>query len=356
LGYTDWYTYEDMDGNTALCTQAADLAVSKGIVVVNAAGNERPLPWHYVIAPADGDSVIAVGAVDIAGNVASFSSAGPTYDGRIKPDVAALGVQTFCALSNGSYGRSGGTSLATPLVAGVCALLLEANPQWDPIQLREALWTTASQAHSPDTLLGYGIANAAKASGFSYLEVTPQKFDFEAFSGDTNIQRSTLEIVDWQGEVFEWKASSAAEWINLFPDSGFTPELIWISVNPTELKAGTNLDSIVIVADSAINSPLKIPVVFTLHPSVEVLTYPNPFKDSLTVIVEDPNPQSKIKITVFTVAGESVYRFPERDVEEIYQHTWAGKNEKGEEVASGIYLLKIDTGSSSRIVKVAKLK
>ncbi|MGB7062630.1 MAG: S8 family serine peptidase, partial [Candidatus Zixiibacteriota bacterium] len=127
LGYTDWYTYQDLDGNTAICTQAADLAVSRGVVVVNAVGNERNKPWHFMIAPADGDSVIAVGAVDSEGNIAVFSSAGPTYDGRIKPDVMAMGVGTYCATVSG-YGNLGGTSFATPLVAGVCALLLEAHP------------------------------------------------------------------------------------------------------------------------------------------------------------------------------------------------------------------------------------
>lgn len=103
LGYNDWYTYEDMDGNTALSTIAADSAVSKGVVVVNAAGNERQNAWHYIIAPADGDSVIAVGAVNLQGQIAGFSSAGPTYDGRIKPDVVACGVNTYCASSYGGY-------------------------------------------------------------------------------------------------------------------------------------------------------------------------------------------------------------------------------------------------------------
>ncbi|KPL00194.1 MAG: hypothetical protein AMJ90_08655, partial [candidate division Zixibacteria bacterium SM23_73_2] len=89
LGYYKWYSYSDMDGNTAITTIAADIAVSKGIVVVTAAGNERDKDWEYIIAPADGDSVIAVGAVDLSGKLASFSSKGPTFDGRIKPDVLA---------------------------------------------------------------------------------------------------------------------------------------------------------------------------------------------------------------------------------------------------------------------------
>jgi len=355
LGYTDWYTYEDMDGNTAVCTQAADLAVSKGIVVVNAAGNERPYSWHYIIAPADRDSVIAVGAVNLSGQIASFSSAGPTYDGRIKPDVCALGVGVYCASAYGSYKYLGGTSYATPLVAGVCALLLEANPDLNPIQVREALWTTASQADNPDTLYGYGIVNASKASGFSYLVISPQELDIESTFGDTQSHRTTLEIIDWRGKNLKWRASTTADWISLFPDSGITSDLIWVTADPSYLKAGINSDSIVIFADSAINSPQRLQVNFTLHPHVQILAFPNPFKDNLTVVLDELSSEEKIKISVFTVAGELVYRFPERFEGEIYQVTWDGKNEKGEDLASGLYLLKVDIGDHSEIMKVAKV-
>jgi serine protease AprX len=356
LGYTDWYTYQDMDGNTAVCTQAADLAVSMGVVVVNAAGNERNKPWYYIIAPADGDSVIAVGAVDLQGRLTSFSSAGPTYDGRTKPDVVACGYRTYCASSSGSYTTMNGTSLSTPLVAGVCALLLEADSTLSPIQVREALWTTASQAGDPDNLMGHGIVNAAKASGFNYLVVSPQELYFETSFGDTQSQRMSLDIADWQEESLDWRASTSAEWITLYPDAEVTPELIWVTVNPAGLKAGINCDSIEISADSAINSPVKVPVVFTLHPSAQVLTFPNPFTDSLTVHVKESDVPQKIRISVFTVAGELVYRFPENDGQESYQQIWDGSNEKGREVGSGIYLLKIDIDGRSQIVKVAKVK
>ncbi len=360
LGYTDWYTYEDMDGNTASCTQAADLAVFKGIVVVNAAGNERtcadPPCWDYVIAPADGDSVIAVGAVDLDGVIAPFSSIGPTYDGRTKPDVVACGVGTFCASSSGGYTTMNGTSLSTPLVAGVCALLLEAHPGANPIRVREALWNTASQADDPDNSMGYGIVDASKACGFS-LVVSPQELYFEASFGDTQSQQMILNLTDyWQGEGLKWKAFATADWITIGPDSGITPRSCSVVVHPAGLKAGINRGSIVISAHNAISSQQKVPVIFTLHPSAQVLTFPNPFSDSLTVHVKESDVPQKIKISVFTVAGELVYRFPENDGQESYQQTWDGSNEKGREVGSGIYLLKIDIDGQSQIVKVAKVK
>lgn len=356
LGYNLWYSYEDMDGNTALCTRAADLAVSKGVVVVNAAGNERDDPWYYIIAPADGDSVIAAGAVDLNGSVARFSSAGPTYDGRIKPDVMALGVADYCATRDGGYGHNQGTSFATPLVAGACALLLEANPDWNPIQVREALWTTASLADNPNNLMGYGIVNAAKASGFSYLETSPQSFEFEASLGDTHSQRTTLEMVDWQGESLEWSASANVDWITLFPESGFTPDLIWVTVNPSGLQAGINEAFVEIAAGSAINSLVRLPLVLTLHSTTEALAFPNPFTDSLTVLVKESGAPRRIKIDVFTVSGERVHRFPEYYGPETYQRSWHGRNEEGEEVGNGIYLLKADIAGQSQIIKVAKVK
>jgi len=166
LGYFTWYTYPDMDGDTAVTTRAADIAASRGILVVTAAGNEGPLPWPGIIAPSDGDSVIAVGAADSLGEVTSFSSRGPTYDGRIKPDVLAMGqlVASIRWYEPSGLWPFGGTSGATPLVAGACALILQMNPDWSPIELREALWSTASHADHPDNDFGWGVIDAFAAA------------------------------------------------------------------------------------------------------------------------------------------------------------------------------------------------
>ena len=362
LGYNNWYTYQDMDGKTALCTIAADIAVSKGIVVINCAGNERMYEWHYIIAPADGFGVIAVGAVDLEGYIASFSSMGPTYDGRIKPDVDACGEGTYCANYTGGYAYRGGTSLSTPLIAGVCALILEVHPDWNPTQVRDALWITASQADHPDNSMGYGIADAAKASGLS-LVVTPSMLDFTASFGDTQSQEATLDISNWQGGGLKWKAYSPSGWITFSPDSGITPDLITVKVNPSELKTGINEDSIVVSSQDTFNSRQKITVIFTLVPEVQIRTFPNPFSDSLTVIVKTAEVTDEVKISVFTVAGELVYEFTGKsgvqigsNGGQIYERVWDGRNEKGEEVGSGIYILKIDLDRESRIFKVAKIK
>jgi serine protease AprX len=157
VGYYDWYTNQQLDGNTALCTRAADIAVSHGIVVVNSAGNRG---ISGLVAPADGDSVLAIGAVDRDGAIASFSSRGPTADGRIKPDFTAMGAGVRSVSVSNAYGLYGGTSFAAPMVAGVCALLLELHPDWSPMEMRDTLRATSSRSSAPDNTYGWGIPNA----------------------------------------------------------------------------------------------------------------------------------------------------------------------------------------------------
>ena len=173
LGYTTWddgsgYTYEDLDGATALTTRAARIAAGKGIVVVASAGNEGNQSWRYVTVPADAPGVIAVGAVDRRGEIAGFSSRGPTADGRIKPDVVAPGVSVVVAdIRGGDYTRKNGTSFSAPLVSGVCALLLQVHPTWGPEQVLTELRDTATDLGiaGEDTAYGWGLVNALQASG-----------------------------------------------------------------------------------------------------------------------------------------------------------------------------------------------
>jgi serine protease AprX len=157
LGYIDWYTNSQLDGNTALCTRAADIAVSHGIIVVNSAGNEGT---SGLVAPADGDSVLAIGAVDRTGAIASFSSRGPTADGRIKPDFVTMGVDVRSVSGATGYGSYDGTSFAAPIAAGVCALLLEIHPEWSAMEMRDTLRATASRSTAPDDTYGWGIPYA----------------------------------------------------------------------------------------------------------------------------------------------------------------------------------------------------
>ena len=163
LGYStfdnpeDSYTYEDMDGNTSRITIAADWAASKGILVISSAGNQGNKPWQYITAPADGDSVLAVGAVDPDADYASFSSQGPTPDGRVKPNIMAQGKSAAFVNPGGDLVSGNGTSYAAPLVAGLAACLWQADRSKTNMEVIRAIEQSATQYHNPDDLMGYGL-------------------------------------------------------------------------------------------------------------------------------------------------------------------------------------------------------
>ncbi len=151
------YTYEDMDGNTTPITIGADVAASRGMVVVNSAGNSGSSLWYYITAPADGDSVFTIGAVNSQGVPAGFSSNGPTYDGRTKPNVVAQGEGAYFASPNGSFLYGNGTSFSSPIIAGMMACLWQANPDTNNMALINAVQESGSIAAAPDNKIGYGI-------------------------------------------------------------------------------------------------------------------------------------------------------------------------------------------------------
>jgi hypothetical protein len=176
LGYTTFdnplanHTYEDMDGQTCPVTLGADLAVGKGLIVCNSAGNYANGLWLYVGAPADGDSVLSIGAVDGSGNWASFSSIGPTYDGRIKPDIVAVGSGTVIASPSGGIWYGSGTSFSSPIIAGMTACLWQSNPAFNNMDIIHAIQTNSSRYSNPDYYFGYGIPDYADVNNF--LEIS----------------------------------------------------------------------------------------------------------------------------------------------------------------------------------------
>jgi len=186
LGYTEFdypfenHTYEDMDGNTAPITIGADIAASKGMIVVNSAGNSGNDPWHYIGAPADGDSVFSIGAVDGSGEYVFWSSVGPTSDGRIKPNVAAQG-QAAAVVDPWSGGVSfaSGTSFSSPITAGMVACLWQAHPGKRNTEIMEAIQSVGNNlTDEPNNETGWGIPDYMAA--YSVLTVVENSTAIES--------------------------------------------------------------------------------------------------------------------------------------------------------------------------------
>jgi len=286
LGYQDFsdsagYSFSDMDGHTAVTSQWASMAASKGILLVNAVGN-RSQYINFIVAPADADSILAIGGVDQEGSWVSSSLNGPTYDGRRKPELVGpwYAYKAYPARPDEpdsfySFNWGQGTSNATAIVAGGCALLLEAHPDWTPMQVRDALLSTASSSSTPNDTLGWGIPNFKKAYEKSPPQVRPYSKD---------------ELLD---------------------------------------------------------------------------CYPNPFDPSRHSKVWIPYQlakESEVSLFIFTISGELVKKIPlgqkmpgrYKDRSGFWAEAfWDGKNERGEPVASGIYLCLLTTGWESSVKKIA---
>lgn len=202
LGYSTFdnpaenHTYSDMDGNTTVVTIGADMAAAKGILVVNSAGNSGGNAWQYITAPADGDSVLTVGAVDPAGVYAYFSSKGPTADGRIKPDVTAQGQQTIVATIPSGVAGGSGTSFSSPIIAGAAACLWQANPTFTNMELINAIRMSASQSSAPDNLKGWGIPDFVQANSLLTQSVIHEQKAFHELKTFPNpfTSRISLEV------------------------------------------------------------------------------------------------------------------------------------------------------------------
>lgn len=168
LGYTTFdnsrynYTYADMDGKTTFISRGAEIAFSRGIIVVNSVGNEGSDSWHYLSAPADAKNVLSVGAVDAFGNIAKFSSFGPSFDGRVKPDVSAQGVGATIITASGNIGSGNGTSFSSPILAGVIASFWQAFPTLTNVEVVKYVKESAHLFLNPTPQEGYGIPNFQK--------------------------------------------------------------------------------------------------------------------------------------------------------------------------------------------------
>jgi serine protease AprX len=214
------YSYADMNGHTTIIAKAATLAARKGMIVLAAAGNEGSNSWHYIITPADADSIVSVGAVDRSGAFANFSSYGPSSDGRVKPTAASVGSGTALSSTTGPIQVGYGTSFATPNLAGLVTCLWQAFPEFTNMQIIEAIKKSSSIYSNPNDRIGYGIPdfkkafddlsqqraskNAATILGNQFIKVYPNPFknNFTVAIKPQATSTATFKLYDASGKLY----------------------------------------------------------------------------------------------------------------------------------------------------------
>lgn len=225
LGYTTFditeqdHTYADLDGRTTVISRAAMMAARTGMIVCSSAGNYGNNSWHYIGAPADADSILTVGAVYADETPTSFSSFGPSVDGRVKPSVSAQGGGTT-VYSTGDYvGTSNGTSFSSPIIAGMTACLWQAHPEKTNVEVMNAIMQSAHLYNTPNDQLGYGIPNYILANALlsvqdettPFLQVYPNpiKSYSQLYAFVANAENATYALYNLEGKLLASQEKNA---------------------------------------------------------------------------------------------------------------------------------------------------
>jgi len=350
LGYVDFdddtagsYTFDDLDGNTALVTIAADFAAAKGIAVFNSAGNERSVGssfgFNHVITPADGDSVCAVGGVTFNKVYATFSSPGPTADGRIKPDLTTLAQGVAVWDTQTSF--ADGTSFSAPALAALAALVLQAIESSGGVvsgwNLVEILKNSADQSFVPDNDYGCGIPNGPVAAGLldGFFGYVLDSASNAALPNTQVVFNSETLITDGRGRFFAYMDSSGDYKLSVSRD-GFHP--FHITINH--------------IAGNNIRYSVKLVPYSTMD---EIIYYPNPFLEKLIIswFTGESGERKRGEAKIFSASGNFINKLEteEGSIE------WNGENKSGEKVASGIYLIKVKAfgGEEKELTDIGKI-
>jgi len=352
LGYSTFdqggsYSYADMNGKTTISTKASELAFSKGVVMINSAGNEGNKTWKYITAPADGFNTIAVGSVNSQNIVSGFSSLGPTYDGRIKPEILALGEAVYVAQAStiNSYYNNSGTSFSAPIAAGVAALLLSAHPYLTNVEVRDILIKTGDSYSNPNNSRGYGLTSALKAVSFPVIKPDgAQNKIHKYFFG--NIKDSVTIHYSVNGTDFTLGN------IPLFAAEKYTFTIPEQSYGNNFYYYFTYRDS----TDQAVREPASASAYYRFYNGKTSMegkgfelgkefelkqNYPNPFnpQNTTTTVEVKSLDISYANIEIYNMLGEKVrtlyngYLFPG-----LLQFKWNGKNDSGYPLPGGVYI------------------
>jgi serine protease AprX len=361
LGYSTFdppefsYTYADMDGKTTIVTRAAELAFRRGVITVTSAGNEGGTSWHYITAPADGFNTLGIGAVNNSNEIASFSSRGPTYDGRIKPDVVTQGVGVYCATAGDftGYQTASGTSVAAPIASGIAALLLSANPYLKNTQVRNILLETADNSSEPNNDRGYGLISAVKAIEFPNLKKTGNtSYSInKIFLNNEDINYQTMSIhYSTNGEDYIDKLMNYDGNLRFtfnFPYF-FNNELVDFYFTYNDNNGNSFRDPL--------NNNYKfyygsLDVSLNLNPETCYVDYqvsepyPNPFypvQNTFASLLIKSSGNENLTIRIIDPLGQQVYYYNTVTTSYDIRFDWYGRTENGLPLASGAYYFLIE--------------
>ncbi|MHB8931799.1 MAG: S8/S53 family peptidase [Melioribacteraceae bacterium] len=376
LGYTTFddsttsYTYANMDGNTTICTKALNIAFDLGISTFTAAGNDGDKSWHFIGAPADAFNVITVGAVGSNKILANFSSRGPTSDGRTKPEVVAMGSQNYIAVSGktgSDYITGSGTSFATPIAAGIAALLKSAWPHLTNAQIRKIFLESGDNTSNPNDDRGWGLISAKKAISYPNLSAVNDVYNVlnKIFINADGVDSSTVSLnYSIGGSSFQSVSMHPVTFNNTIKYSYTLPT----STNGDSVKfyftyqtdsgglvqepaTGTykfSYGSFNISNLTSVKINDEIPTNFNLAQN-----YPNPFNPS-TVISYQLSAPSKVTLKVYDLLGREVAVL----VNEVqqpgnYNSQFSIRNSQ---LSSGIYFYRLQTDNFSATKKMMLIK